>query len=87
MVTDDSDLGQQQVHLGAGCHWLCQVFEKLLAPTQRSHPFGSFPTTKTLPRKPDTAPHLHLSDLQKGDTDAGERVTLDISLYVCSRDW
>jgi len=47
-------LGQQQVHLGAGWHWLCRTQGKLLTASHRSHPCSCPPATETWPRKPNT---------------------------------
>jgi len=52
-IADWLGLGQQQVRLRAGWHWLYQTLGKLLAASHRSHPYSP-PTTKTLPRKPIT---------------------------------
>jgi len=50
-VADCLGLGQRQVCIRAGWHWLYQMWGKLLAAPHRSHPYST-PTTKTLPRKP-----------------------------------
>jgi len=52
-VADGLGLGQHQVCLRAGWHWLYQAWGKLLAASQRSHTYSP-PTTKTSPRKPIT---------------------------------
>jgi len=55
-VTDGLGLGQLRVRLGAGWHWLCWTWEKLLAASHRRHPC-SYPVTNTLPHKPNTVYH------------------------------
>jgi len=53
-ITDGFGLGQWQVHLGPGCHWLHRWWGKLLEDSHRNHPCSP-PATKILPCKPNTA--------------------------------